>query len=88
LNKEDKKIIETSRELADRLRGAIRFILQSHAHYLMNMCKFSYASQRVFLYLIYQGFCGQDEKETEEEQKEREQDEKYLDGDGCGMGDG
>ena len=54
----------------------------------MNLCKLSYVTQRIFLYLIYQGFCGKDEKETEEEQQEREQDEKFLDGDGCGMGDG
>jgi midasin (ATPase involved in ribosome maturation) len=62
------------------------FISLSQGTYLASLAKFSYLTQRVFLYLIYQGFCGKDDQE--QDQKEKEQDEKYLDGDGCGMGDG
>jgi len=62
------------------------FIVKTQAEYLTSLCKFSYVSQRIFLYLIYQGFCGEDENKDDKEQDQ--DDDKYLDGDGCGMGDG
>lgn len=35
---------------------------------LQQMSKFSYVTQRVFLYLIYQGFCGLEEPDDPDEQ--------------------
>jgi hypothetical protein len=43
------------------LRKVKRFLVQLCAvenAYLDSIAKFAYLSQRVFLYLIYQGFCG------------------------------
>ena len=37
------------------------------------------------MYLIYQGFCGKDDKEQEQQEQEQP-DDQYLDG--TGMGDG
>jgi midasin len=62
------------------------FINRSQGTFLASLTKFSYLTQRVFLYLIYQGFCGKDDKEQDQEEKAK--DDKYLDGDGCGMGEG
>jgi midasin len=55
---------------------------------MASLSKFSYVSQRVFLYLIYQGFCGKEEKDEEDDEDQKNADDKYLDGDDCGMGDG
>jgi len=43
---------------------------------LNSLSKLSYCSQRVFLYLIYQGFCGEedDSEDEKDNQQELEQD--------------
>jgi len=76
-----------ARDLVLKVQSVLDFFVRAQSSYLVSLCKFSYLTQRVFLYLIYQGFCGQDDQDQEDEQQ-READEKYLDGDGCGMGDG
>jgi midasin (ATPase involved in ribosome maturation) len=50
---------------------------------LDQMSKFAYLTQRVFLYLIAQGFCG--EEDDEESDVEPPSD---LERDGMGMGEG
>ena len=84
----DFKTLEQCRQLSERVFNLLGFFLKTQAEFLASMCKFSYVTQRIFLYLIYQGFCGKDEQNDEEQQAEQDQDDKYLDGDGCGMGDG
>lgn len=32
---------------------------------MRSLAKFSFISQRVFIYLIFEGFCGEDDKEDE-----------------------
>jgi len=55
--------------------------------YLRSMAKLAYIAQRIFIYLIFEGFCGLDDKEEDQKQQEQEQeDDKYLEG-GMGMGD-
>ena len=51
--------------------------------YLDSMSKFAYLAQRVFLYLIYQGFCGQEESDDPDVEPPSD-----LEADGMGMGDG
>lgn len=36
--------------------------------YMRSLAKFSFISQRVFIYLIFEGFCGEDDKEDEKNQ--------------------
>jgi midasin (ATPase involved in ribosome maturation) len=56
---------------------------------MRSVAKFSFISQRVFIYLIFEGFCGEDDKEDEKNQKEQdEDDDRYFENDGMGMGDG
>jgi hypothetical protein len=47
------------------------------------MAKFAYLTQRVFLYLIFQGFCGQEESDDPDVEPPSD-----LEADGMGMGDG
>jgi hypothetical protein len=47
------------------------------------MAKFGYLSIRVFLYLLYQGFCGKEDEEDPDVEPPSD-----LEGDGMGMGDG
>jgi midasin (ATPase involved in ribosome maturation) len=47
------------------------------------ICKFSYLSQRVFIYLIYRGFCGIEAPDDPEENPPSDLDQE----DGCGLGD-
>jgi midasin len=70
-----------------KVEKMLEFFMKAQSSFLASLAKFSYVSQRVFLYLIYQGFCGREE-EDREDTKQQEEDDKYLDGDGCGMGDG
>mmetsp|Transcript_40856 Transcript_40856/g.29496 ORF Transcript_40856/g.29496 Transcript_40856/m.29496 type:complete len:89 (+) Transcript_40856:327-593(+) len=65
----------------------LQYIVDTQGTYLSSLCKLSYLSQRVFLYILYQGLCGQDDGE-EQDQEQQEEDDKYLEQDGCGMGDG
>jgi len=48
----------------------------------------SYLTQKVFIFLIHNGFCGQDDKDDEENKEQEEEDNKFFEQDGCGMGDG
>lgn len=87
LSARDLDSLSTTRDLLKKVHGLLDFAMRAQGSYLASLCKFSYLTQRVFLYLIYQGFCGQDDQDHDN-QKQNEEDDKYLDGDGCGMGDG
>jgi len=83
----DFKTLEQCRQLSERVFNLLGFFLKTQAEFLASMCKFSYVTQRIFLYLIYQGFCGKDEKEDDQEQQEEAGDE-WMDGQGMGDGQG
>lgn len=73
--------------LIQRVAGLARFIMENSYIFLRSLAKFAFISQRIFIYLIFEGFCGEDDKEEDQKQQEQEQeDEKFLDG--MGMGDG
>jgi hypothetical protein len=73
--------------LIQRVAGLSRFIMENSYIFLRSLAKFAFISQRIFIYLIFEGFCGVDDKEEDQKQQEQEQeDEKFLDG--MGMGDG
>jgi hypothetical protein len=55
---------------------------------LRSLAKFSFITQRIFIYLIFEGFCGEEDKEDEENKENDDQDDKYFENDGMGMGDG
>lgn len=57
----DLESIEAARDLVKKVQGVIDFAMRSQGSFLASLCKFSYLTQRIFLYLIYQGFCGQDD---------------------------
>jgi midasin len=86
LSENDLFCLTTCAQVIDRIKGLLAYILDAQASYLVSLCKFSYLTQRIFLYLIYQGFCGKDEKEDEQEQEQRKKDDQFMDG--LGMGDG
>jgi len=85
LQQADTQQLDLARRLLSKLHSLLTFIIQSQCAYLASLCKFSYVSQRVFVYLIYQGFCGHDEQD-QDEGEDQAADDRYLDG--CGMGDG
>jgi midasin len=55
--------LDQARLLTLKVEQLLSFFLHAQAEYLTSLCKFSYVTQRIFLYLIYQGFCGKDDKE-------------------------
>jgi midasin (ATPase involved in ribosome maturation) len=62
--------------------------MENQYTYLRSITKFSFIIQRIFIYLIFEGFCGEDDKEEDDKQKEQnDEDDKYFEG-GMGMGDG
>lgn len=77
--------LHLAHQLLSKLHSLLSFIIRTQCAYLTSLCKFSYISQRIFVYLIYQGYCGQDSQDQDEDENQAE-DDKYLDG--CGMGDG
>ena len=50
--------------------------MSSQVQYLQSLCKLSYITQRIFLYLIFQGFCGKSEGDEDEQAAEDEDAEK------------
>lgn len=75
-------------QLLQSVMGLVNFILENQYLYLRSLAKFSFITQRIFIYLIFEGFCGEDDKDEEEKQKEQnDEDDKYFEG-GMGMGDG
>jgi hypothetical protein len=74
--------------LIKRVAGLVKFIMENLYLYLRSLAKFSFISQRIFIYLIYEGFCGEEDKEEEENKEQQEEDDKYFENDGMGMGDG
>ena len=57
-----KSLLETSLTLK-HLSAVLTKIVDRQSEYLNGLCRLSYLSQRVFIYLIYQGFCGVAEKD-------------------------
>ena len=48
-----------------KLEALVRYMIENSLVYLRSLTKFSYITQRIFVYLIYEGFCGQDEKDQD-----------------------
>jgi hypothetical protein len=75
--------------LLHKISGLIRFVLENQYLFMRSLAKFSFISQRIFIYLIFEGFCGEDDKEEEDNKQQQDQeDDKYFENDGMGMGDG
>lgn len=70
--------------LLAQILSCLQKLFDSQSEVLQRMAKFSYLTQRVFLYLIYQGFCGIEEPDDPEEQPPSDLEQE----DGCGLGDG
>lgn len=63
----DLDALKTSRQLVTKVLSLLDFFLRAQGAFLASLCKFSYLSQRIFLYLIYQGFCGQEDESDPQE---------------------
>jgi len=50
--------LDYSARLLIQLSQSLMHSVDLQTEFVQSLCKFSYLSQRVFLYLIYQGFCG------------------------------
>lgn len=90
LSSQDKTVTDAlclAAHLFARVTGLVQFVLENQYLYMRSLAKFSFISQRIFIYLIFEGFCGQDDKE-EEDNKDQQEDDKYFENDGMGMGDG
>jgi len=55
---------------------------------MRSLAKLSFITQRIFIYLIFEGFCGEEDKEDENKQDQDQEDDKFFENDGMGMGDG
>ena len=53
-----KSKVDSTREVLGELTGCLRESQSRIETFLQSMVRFSYLSQRVFIHLIYQGFCG------------------------------
>jgi len=53
LSEDDIKSISLTRDLVLKVRSFLEFFLRAQSSYLVSLCKFSYLTQRIFLYLIY-----------------------------------
>ena len=58
--------------LVKRVTGLVKFIMENLYLYLRSLAKFSFISQRIFIYLIYEGFCGEEDKEEEDNKEQQE----------------
>lgn len=65
-----------------QLISCLEGVIERQMQVVQSMSKFSYLTQRVFLYLIYQGFCGVEEPDDPEEEPPADLEE------GMGLGDG
>jgi len=83
----DMQSILRAQEVLSKLMTFMKFIIDSQLAVMHSLSKFSYCSQRVFLYLIYQNFCGQ-EDESDDENEGEGKGEKEADGQGIGDGKG
>ena len=70
-----------------KLVAFVQFIINSQLAVMHSLSKFSYCTQRVFIYLIYQGFCGE-EDEDDDDQDGEGQGEREEEGQGIGDGKG
>jgi len=85
LSQEDVASILQAEDLAEKVRSLLSFMLQTQGAFLASLCKFSYLTQRIFVYLIHQGFCGKDDQE---DNGDEQGDDEMQAGEGCGMGEG
>ena len=53
LSEQDVNSIIQTKALSSKVQSLLSFILQTQATYLASLCKFSYITQRIFVYLIY-----------------------------------
>ena len=51
--------------LLNKAVNLIEFTIKAQLSVLNSLSKLSYCSQRVFLYLIYQGFCGEEDEDDD-----------------------
>ena len=63
-----KEQLQIAAEFLQRITGLVKFIIENQYLYMRSLAKFSFISQRVFIYLIFEGFCGEDDKEDEKNQ--------------------
>lgn len=75
-----------AQEVLAKLLTFMKFIVESQLAVMHSLSKFSYCSQRVFLYLIYQNFCGEEDEEDDGQGEGKG--EKEADGQGVGDGKG
>lgn len=67
LSPRDLESVRAARDLLGKVKGLLEFAMRAQGSYLASLCKFSYLTQRVFLYLIYQGFCGQEDQDHDDQ---------------------
>ena len=60
--------LKLASHLVQRVSGLVRFILENCYIYLRSLAKFAFITQRIFIYLIFEGFCGEDDKEEDQKQ--------------------
>lgn len=55
--------MQLASQLIMKVVGMMEYARENEETYLKSLAKFSYISQRIFIYLIYEGFCGQDDQD-------------------------
>ena len=61
---ETSRVRQQAAALMQRTSNLLEFVVEKEIASLRSMAKFSYVTQRIFIYLIYEGFCGQDDQEN------------------------
>ena len=79
--------IENTQEVLEQLISCLRDSVSRIDAFLQSMIKLGYLSQRVFIHLIYQGFCGQEDEDDPDVEPPSDL-EAEGEQDGCGLGDG
>jgi len=68
LSKECLLSFDTASHMITKAMNLLQYIVDTQGTYLSSLCKLSYLSQRVFLYILYQGLCGQDDGEEQDQE--------------------
>ena len=59
-----------AKELVSKVSGLAHFVMENHYTFLRSLAKFSFISQRIFIYLIFEGFCGLEDKDEDDKQEQ------------------
>jgi hypothetical protein len=84
----DIESIERTAQVLQKLSSFMEYVISAQMQVLMTLSKFSYCTQRVFIYLIYQGFCGEEEEDDKEDDGNRGDQDQEAGGTGMGEGKG